>query len=82
MKGEKKMKVRATNEYQKGQIPDNELGFVPVEGYEWEVDEARYEILSNPDKNGFKKVFVKKVVEEKKVEKAVKAEPKKRNAKK
>lgn len=81
MKGEKKMKVRATNEYQKGQIPDNELGFVPVEGYEWEVDEARYEILSNPDKNGFKKVFVKKV-EEKKVEKAVKAEPKKRNAKK
>lgn len=81
MKGEKKMKVRATNEYQKGQIPDNELGFVPVEGYEWEVDEARYEILSNPNKNGFKKVFVKKVVE-KKVEKAVKAEPKKRNAKK
>lgn len=81
MKGEKKMKVRATNEYQKGQIPDNELGFVPVEGYEWEVDEARYEILSNPDKNGFKKVFVKKV-EGKKVEKAVKAEPKKRNAKK
>lgn len=75
------MKVRATNEYQKGQIPDNELGFVPVEGYEWEVDEARYEILSNPDKNGFKKVFVKKVGE-KKVEKAVKAEPKKRNAKK
>ena len=81
MKGEKKMKVRATNEYQKGQIPDNELGFVPVEGYEWEVDEARYEILSNPDKNGYKKVFVKKV-EEKKVEKAVKVEPKKRNAKK
>ena len=33
------------------------------------------------DKNGYKKVFVKKV-EEKKVEKAVKAEPKKRNAKK
>lgn len=80
-----KMKVRATNEYQKGQIPDNELGFVPVEGYEWEVDEARYEILSNPNKNGYGKIFVKKAEEkkaEKKIEKAVKAEPKKRNAKK
>ena len=79
------MKVRATNAYQEGQIPDKILGFVPVEGYEWEVDEERYEILSNPNKNGYKKVFVKKVEEkkpEKKIEKAVKAEPKKRNAKK
>lgn len=75
------MKVRATNAYQRLNIPDQELNRIPLEGEEWEVTEERYKILSDPQKNGFNEIFVREV-KEKKVETAVKKEPKKRNAKK
>ena len=55
------MKVRATAEYEKRNLKDVELDYIPREGEEFEVSEERYRILSG--KNPFNAKFVEKVDE-------------------
>lgn len=55
------MKVRATNKYEVLQIVDGQLGFIPKEGYEFEVSEERFKALSV--NNSYNATFVVKVEE-------------------
>ena len=55
------MKVRATNKYEVLQIVDGQLGFIPKEGYEFEVTEDRYKALAV--NNSYNVAFVEKVEE-------------------
>lgn len=54
-------RVRATKEYKVECLTDAVLGFVPEEGYEFEVDEERFRILSG--NNSYNKVFVTEVIQ-------------------
>lgn len=63
------MKVRATEEYQKRKLQDNELGRIPKAGEEFEVSEERYEVLTKTNK--FNAVFVEKVEETEEIENAI-----------
>lgn len=73
IKGGRKMKVKATGEYQKRNLTDAVLGRTPKEGEEFEVTEERFKVLSG--NNPFKAIFVKAVEEKKEIEVA-KKEPK------
>lgn len=59
------MKVKATNKYKVLGVSDSQLGFIPEEGYEFEVTEERFKALSV--NNSYNATFVVKV-EEKKAE--------------
>lgn len=59
------MKVKATDEYVKRNVRDEELNKIPKKGEVFEVSKERYEILSG--KNPFNTKFVE-LVEEKKEE--------------
>lgn len=61
------IKVRALNTYEKNNVIDNELRIIPKEGYEFEVTEERYKILTKDNKLNLK--FVEKVKKEKTVDK-------------
>lgn len=75
------MKVRATEQYEKRNIPDKELGRIPKAGEEFKVSKERYEVLTKTNK--FNAVFVEKVeevevaIKKDKVETAVKKTRKK-----
>lgn len=64
------MLVKATDQYQKSNLQDNELGRIPKEGEQWEISEERFEVLTKTNK--YNVVFVEKVEETKEVETAVK----------
>lgn len=64
------MKVKATNQYEKLGLRDNELGRIPKEGEEFEVSEERYNVLTKTNK--FNTVFVEKIEEAKEIETATK----------
>lgn len=68
------MKVKATAEYQKRNVLDKELGYIPAEGDVFEVTEERYNILNG--NNAHNVVFVEKVEEEKEEMVEVKEEKK------
>lgn len=55
------MKVKATNKYEELQVKDKELNRIVKQGEEFEISEARYEILTKTNK--FNVAFVKKVEE-------------------
>lgn len=86
------MKVVATDQYQKLMVEDGVLQRIPTEGEEFEISDERYEVLSDPKKNSFGAIFVKKIEEyiqevetakkEVKAEKAVKKTTKKTTTKK
>ena len=57
------MKVRATNKYKILGVSDSQLGFIPEEGYEFEVTEERFKALSV--NNSYNATFVVKVEEKK-----------------
>lgn len=57
------MKVRATNKYKVLGVSDSQLGFIPEEGYEFEVTEERFKALSV--NNSYNATFVVKVEEKK-----------------
>lgn len=59
------IKVKATNEYEKNNIIDKELDIIPQEGYEFEVTEERYKILSGNNKRKLK--LVEKVIDKKNI---------------
>lgn len=59
------MKVKATNKYKVLGVMDSQLGFIPEEGYEFEISEERFKALSV--NNSYNATFVVKV-EEKKTE--------------
>jgi len=73
------MKVKATGEFKRLGVNPEELNFIPEEGKEFEVSEARYQVLTK--KNKYNVVFVEEVIEtakkEIKSEKAVKRTSKK-----
>lgn len=62
------MKVKATNQYEKLGLKDNELNRIPKEGEEFEVSEERYKVLTEDNK--FNTVFVEKVTTKKITKKA------------
>ena len=64
------MKVKATAEYEKRNLKDVELDYIPREGEEFEVSEERYRLLSG--NNPFKAKFVEKVEEQKNEQEEVK----------
>ena len=53
--------VKALNTYKEQNLLDNELGFIPEEGYEWEVSKERLDVLLG--ENGFGMKFVELVKE-------------------
>lgn len=53
------MKVKALNTYKVRSIADKNLGFIPEEGYEFEVDEERAKVLMGENPYGL--CFVKEV---------------------
>ena len=53
--------VKALNTYKEQNLLDNELGFIPEEGYEWEVSKERLDVLLG--ENGFGMKFVEFVKE-------------------
>ena len=53
--------VKALNAYKEHNLLDNELGFIPEEGYEWEVSKERLDVLLG--ENGFGIKFVELVKE-------------------
>ncbi len=53
------VKVKATDAYEKNGILDEELQKIPKKGYEFEISEERYQILSGNNKR--KLVFVEEV---------------------
>lgn len=57
------MLVKATNEYEKRGLQDLELGRIPKKGEEWEITEARYEVLTKT--NIYNTVFVEKTKKKK-----------------
>lgn len=57
------MKVKATNKYKVLGVSDSQLGFIPEEGYEFEVTEERFKALSV--NNSYNATFVVKVEEKK-----------------
>ena len=57
------MKVKATNKYKILGVSDSQLGFIPEEGYEFEVTEERFKALSV--NNSYNATFVVKVEEKK-----------------
>lgn len=57
------MKVKATNKYKVLGVSDSQLGFIPEEGYEFEVTEERYKALAV--NNSYNATFVVKVEEKK-----------------
>ncbi len=72
------MKVKATEEYKKRKVIDNELNRIPEVGEIFEVSEERFKVLNG--KNNYKAVFVEEIETAKKqpkVEKAVKKTTKK-----
>lgn len=72
------MKVKATEEYKKRKVIDNELKRIPEPGEIFEVSEERFKVLNG--KNNYKAVFVEEIEtakKELKVEKAVKKTTKK-----
>lgn len=56
-----KIRVKATDKYEKLKIKDNELNKIPKKGEEFEVSKERFELLTKTNK--YKAVFVKKVEE-------------------
>lgn len=50
----KRYKVRATEQYQRNKITDSELGRIPKQGEEWEVDYDRMLILTGENKHYIK----------------------------
>ena len=56
-----KMKVKATNNYEKFNVEDKELKRIPKEGEVFEVTEERYKVLSGENK--WKVAFVEEVKE-------------------
>ena len=64
------MKVKATEEYEKLNLQDKELGRIPKAGEEFIVSEERYKILTKD--NPYSVVFVEKVEELKQIETATK----------
>lgn len=65
------MKVKATENYKKLGVTDNQLGRVPEVGEEFEISEERYKLLTH---NSFGVAFVEPILE--KVVETAKAEPK------
>lgn len=61
------MKVKATNKYKVLGVSDSQLGFIPEEGYEFEVTEERFKALSV--NNSYNATFVVKVEEKKEEQK-------------
>ena len=57
------IKVKATDAYEKNGIMDDVLQIIPKKGYEFEVSEERYNLLTGNNKR--KLVFVEKVKKEK-----------------
>ena len=53
--------VKALNTYKEHNLLDNELGFIPEEGYEWEVSKERLDVLLG--ENGFGIKFVELIKE-------------------
>lgn len=68
-----KKQVKATSKYEELEVRDNELGYIPKAGEVWDVDEARFKVLSG--ENPFGVAFVELV-------EAPKEAPKKAPAKK
>lgn len=68
--GRKKMKVKALNTYEKNRIEDKELKRIIKEGEIFDVNEERYSILTG--KNEYGLIFVEKIEDKPKVEKAKK----------
>lgn len=64
------MKVKATEEYEKLNLQDKELGRIPKVGEEFIVSEERYKILTKD--NPYSVAFVEKVEELKQIETATK----------
>lgn len=60
------IKVKALDTYEKNNIVDSELKIIPKEGYEFDVSEERYRILTKDNKQNLK--FVEKVKKEKPIE--------------
>jgi len=56
------MLVRATDQYEKLNLQDNELKRIPKTGEEFEVSEERYKVLTETNK--FNAIFVEKVDKE------------------
>ena len=57
--------VKALDTYEKYQITDNELGYIPKAGKQFKVDKCRLEVLLG--KNRHNKVFVKLIEEIKEI---------------
>ena len=76
------MKVKATNKYQELGVTDKKIGRILKEGEVFEVDEARFKVLSGANgyknKDGSKVIFAEKVEE---IEEAKAPTPKKETAK-
>ena len=59
--------VVALDTYKRMNIEDGALGYIPEEGEHFSITKERYDVLSNPDNNPYKAIFVKKVEEKKAV---------------
>lgn len=57
------IKVKTTDAYKKNHVIDKELRIIPKEGYEFEVSEERYRILTKDNDHNLK--FVEKIKKEK-----------------
>ena len=60
-KGMMKMKVRATDKYEKLNLTDKELNRIPKKGEEFEVTKERFEVLTKV--NSYNVAFVEEVKE-------------------
>lgn len=59
------IEVEALSTYEEMNIQDGGLGYIPKAGEHFSITKERYEVLSNAENNSYKRVFVKKVEEEK-----------------
>lgn len=75
-----KIKVKATDKYEKLKVKDSELNRIPKNGEEFEVSKERYEVLTKTNK--YNVVFVKKVEETKETGKSIKTTNKKKGTSK
>ncbi len=74
------MLVKATDQYEKLNLQDNELRRIPKAGEKWEVSEERFKVLTRTNK--FNVVFVERVEEKEEVETATKKVEKEKAVKK
>lgn len=60
------IKVKATAEYEKRNLKDKELGYIPKAGEEFEISQERFNVLNG--NNFCKAIFVEEIKEEQKAD--------------